>query len=164
MQAGTHWLMARQGHLSLVTWLAGQGARLSVEDRFGQTPLLEAIRHGHDACAALLSQRGALLFARGDDPARAAALLCDAAARHDAGLVHRLLQYGHVDADAPDYDGRRAVHVAARVEVVATLLRHGAAADVTDRWGHTPLDEARRHGRADVAALLARPAKLARAP
>jgi ankyrin repeat protein len=38
--------------------------------------------------------------------------------------------------------------------VVKWLLRHGADALVTDRWGGTPLDDARRGNHDEVVAMI----------
>jgi ankyrin repeat protein len=123
-------------------------------DRFAHTPLLDAIIHGRDECADLLSQRGAPLFAEPDN-SRFAALLCEASARGDTGLVNRLLLFSKgLSPDVGDYDGRRAVHVATRADVMRVLLVHGASLNVTDRWGHTALDEARGRGCTEVLALI----------
>jgi glutaminase len=59
--------------------------------------------------------------------------------------------------DAADYDGRRALHVAAAdgsATLVALLVEAGADAAVVDRWGATPLDEAVRVGAGPVVAYL----------
>jgi glutaminase len=58
----------------------------------------------------------------------------------------------------PDYDDRTPLHLAAaegHERIVGFLLRHGIPVDPRDRWGDTPLDEARRHGHDAVARLLA---------
>ena len=62
-----------------------------------------------------------------------------------------------LDVNTADYDGRRAVHLAAsegRSECLRFLISHGADLDATDRWGHTALDDARRGDHAAIIALL----------
>lgn len=57
--------------------------------------------------------------------------------------------------DTPDYDGRRALHLAAcgnHRALVEFLVRHGAEPLPRDRWGSTPLDDARRLGHNEVVA------------
>ncbi len=79
-----------------------------------------------------------------------------AAARGDVGEVRRLRAQG-VDLSMADYDGRTALHLAAsecQVQAAAYLLSRGAPADVKDRWGNTPLDDARRAGHEPMIALL----------
>ena len=82
--------------------------------------------------------------------------LCWAAGEGDLHGIRSLIAKG-VDLDAADYDGRTAIHLAAsegRADVVALLLERGANPAPVDRWGNTPLDDARRGRFDDVAALL----------
>ena len=59
-----------------------------------------------------------------------------------------------MDAAAADYNGRTALHLAAgegNGAIVRLLLKYGrrASADLLslqDRWGHTPIDDARERG------------------
>lgn len=63
-----------------------------------------------------------------------------------------------IDVNTSDYDKRTALHLAAsesQAEAVRFLLRHGARPDAADRWGHTPLDDARRAGADEVVRILA---------
>eukprot|EP00897_Mesotaenium_endlicherianum_P005923 jgi/Mesen1/5359/ME000267S04506 len=63
----------------------------------------------------------------------------------------------HVSVNAADYDRRTALHLAAsegQLESVRLLLDRGADANLKDRWGNTPLADARRSGYEEVAALL----------
>jgi glutaminase len=67
------------------------------------------------------------------------------AARGDTTSVLRVLSLG-ISANAPDYDGRRALHIAAaegQLEVCKLLQENGASADLPDRWGATALQEAK---------------------
>ncbi|MEM6850792.1 MAG: glutaminase A [Pseudomonadota bacterium] len=78
--------------------------------------------------------------------------LCSAAARGDVNEVRRLIAQG-VNLNEPDYDGRTALHLAAsdgRLAMARYLIRHGAGVDCADRWGNTPLDDARAAGHADI--------------
>jgi len=82
--------------------------------------------------------------------------LCWAASEGDLDGIRRLRVEGAALGGA-DYDGRTALHLAAsegRAAVVAYLLRHGVDRAPVDRWGNTPLDDARRAGHDAVLELL----------
>ena len=97
---------ARGGRLEAVEALLAAGADPRA---LGGCALLEATRGGHDAVLdALLAAGGRVEMGR----VEAAAQLCGAVFAGDAPLLRRLLRAG-LDADAGDYDGRRALHVAA---------------------------------------------------
>ena len=122
-------------------------------DTWGNSPLSEAVRHGHANVAAKLFARGAVL---GFDEARAAAALCDAALRGDLEKIRLCIRCG-IDVNAADYDRRTCMHVAASEgdhKLVSLLMEHGARTDVKDRWGGTPLDDAKRESYPKVEALL----------
>ena len=55
--------------------------------------------------------------------------------------------------NSADYDLRRPIHLAAsegRLKFVQMLHEYGAELSSLDRWGCTPLSEARRYGRVSV--------------
>ena len=52
-------LAAANGHDIVVTFLLLEGADVNCRDNFGTTPLLEALRAGHDSTAKLLKDKGA---------------------------------------------------------------------------------------------------------
>ena len=79
-----------------------------------------------------------------------------ASSKGDLGAVHRLVARGCNPNDA-DYDRRTPIHLAAaegQAHVVKYFIDKGAEINPLDRWGGTPLDDARRHGHAEVAELL----------
>ena len=54
---------------------------------------------------------------------------------------------GKIDFNKSDYDKRTALHLAAsegKVEIVKYLLEKNIKSDVKDRWGNTPLDDAKQ--------------------
>ena len=56
------------------------------------------------------------------------------------------MDFGAIDLNQGDYDRRTALHLAAGegcLEIVGMLCDAGADANVVDRWGNRPLDDAR---------------------
>ncbi|KAF4708157.1 hypothetical protein FOZ62_003112 [Perkinsus olseni] len=79
-----------------------------------------------------------------------------ACASKDIYTVQYLLQLG-VDPNVVDYDNRTAVHLAAAsgcLPAVKLLMDAGAHLNTHDRWGNTPYDEAKRHGRKKIVNFL----------
>ena len=73
-------------------------------------------------------------------------LMCAAAANGDKGCLELLTQQGG-DFNIPDYDGRTPLHLACsegHLDTVKYLLQRGASVHITDRFNHTPLDDAVR--------------------
>ncbi len=83
------------------------GADKNCHNRWGITPLAEAIAHRQTLVAGLLSQWKAKL-----NTSQAAGQLCETAAAGDLEAVRRLVE-NNVDPNVGDYDGRCAMHVAA---------------------------------------------------
>ena len=63
-----------------------------------------------------------------------------------------------VDLNSADYDARTSLHIAASEGLKHIVEDYLARASVlpspVDRWGGTPLDDAKRHGHAHVVSLL----------
>lgn len=100
-------------------------------DKFGNTPLLEAIKSGHDPVASLLVKEGALLNIE-----NAGSFLCTVIAKGDSDLLRRLLSNG-VDPNTKDYDKRTPLHVAAsqgQYSMAKLLLGAGASVFSKDRY------------------------------
>ena len=60
--------------------------------------------------------------------------------------IKRLAISGDVMFDYADYDGRTALHLAASMnhyDVIEYLMELGVPKNPKDRWGNTPLDDAR---------------------
>ena len=63
----------------------------------------------------------------------------------------------HTDVNAPNYEGRTPLHIAAAggyLEAVRLLAALGAKVSPCDNWGNTPLDAALGLGHAEVASHL----------
>jgi glutaminase len=165
-------LAAAEGHLDVVQLLLDAGVSPNPRDRWGGTPLDDALGGGHELVADTLNRLGATsgtsvhlakdrattdASASYGDPEAVVELLW-AAAGADLAAMRRLVALG-VPLHAADYDGRTALHLGAaagHVHVCEYLLRHGHPRSCRDRWGATPLDEARREERLDVLELLER--------
>ncbi len=144
-------LAAAEGQLAAVGFLIARGADVNALDRWGGSPLQDAVRNRHDAVAALLKENGARL--RSGDMVAA---LCYAAGQGNLEDLSRLLHNG-ADPNGADYDRRTALHLAAaegHQAAVDLLLAHGADPSATDRWGATPAQDAVRHGHQVLAARL----------
>lgn len=143
---------------------------LNPRDRWGGTPLDDAYLQDHQEMISLLTEEGAirgLVQQRKPDgfESRASMPLGDplktgeliwAASQGSLDALRRLIAQG-VSLEASDYDRRTAMHLAAaegHVAVVQYLLAHGAALNPVDRWGNSPLDEARRHDQQACVELL----------
>ncbi|CAI5467851.1 unnamed protein product [Closterium sp. Yama58-4] len=144
-------LAASRGFPDICSFILREGGAANRKDRFGVTPLLEALRAGHMQTAEVLREHGAEVLL--DDPASE---LCHAVKRGMVEYLERLLSFG-LDPNEADHDLRTPLHVAAAegsVVLVRLLLEHGADAWARDRLGNLPVDEACRNGARPVIALL----------
>ncbi|KAK8686739.1 hypothetical protein V6N13_125759 [Hibiscus sabdariffa] len=144
-------IAASRGYEDITGFLIEQKVDINISDKFGNTPLLEAIKHGHGQVTSLLVQAGAILAM--DD---AGCFLCMTVARRDLDLLKRALAAG-IDPNAKSYDYRTPLHVAASEGlylVAKSLVEAGASVFSKDRWGNTPVDDARIDGNRNLIALL----------
>ncbi len=162
-------LAAAEGHLEAVSFLLSIGIQPNETDRWGGTPLDDAIDGGHREVSDLLTENGAVKgasnhvtsdgetdesFSSGDSDMVVELLW--AAAEGNVANIQGLIAQG-LNVNSADYDGRTALHLAAaegRLDAVKYLLLHGHSRNVRDRWHATPLDEATREQRHDVIELL----------
>ena len=141
-------LAAAEGNLDVVRCLVEElGASLSRVDRWGGTPLDDAIRSKHHGVTKWLQGLGAALGLT--SKAATEGDIVEAAARGDLDMLRKLVEAG-AKPDAGDYDKRTAMHLAAsegKLDVVRCLVEElGASHSPVDRWGGTPLDDATRSG------------------
>jgi len=111
---------------------------LKYADKFGNSPLLESVKAGHDRVAALLVENGAILNL--DD---AGSYLCKVAADSKIDMLQRLLKNG-VDPNSKNYDQRTPLHIAAAegLHLVASILiQYGADVLSEDRYNTWSLHE-----------------------
>ena len=133
---------ASDGALDVVKALIEEGADLNAKDRFGHTPLDEAVAYQHAAVAELLMY----YQAQHGDLARLEAQLITAAAANDLNAARALLASG-VPATCFDYDRRTPLHLAVsegHLDMAKLLLEYKADPLAEDRWGSSPLSELQR--------------------
>ncbi|BDA49938.1 probable potassium channel AKT2 [Coccomyxa sp. Obi] len=147
-------LASVKGHADVAVALISAGADVAIKDNLNRNGLMEACIHGHTAIIELLRRQGATL---GQEPVAMASHLCTCVFEGDLPLLRRLIAAG-APADVGDYDKRTALHIAAaegNTAAIRLLVEEGGAdVHVKDRWGNTPLDEARRVGARPCAAYL----------
>ena len=156
-------LAAANGNLEVIQFLADEGCDLGAVDRFGRTPLFEAALNKHVECISLLKNLGSDLHV---PPSTEASLLCSATSSGDASLLRMLLLAGANPA-ACDYDGRTAIHLAAcsgSQSLCQLLLDYLDTEDtpirsMKDRWGHTPIDDAKQRGFTEIVEMLKKSGK-----
>jgi len=82
--------------------------------------------------------------------------LCWAASQGDLSEAQKLAA-GGVDLDGSDYDGRTALHLAAsegQAHIVEYLIAKGVNLNPIDRWGGSPLSDAKRNNHEAVIGML----------
>lgn len=144
-------LAASKGYEEITIFLIQAGAGVNSIDKFGNTPLLEAVKAGHDSIASILTKNRASLGIED-----AGSLLRKAIADGNAELLKRLLANG-INPNSKDYDKRTPLHMAAAegLHLLARiLLDFGASVYSLDRWGNTPLDEGKKCGSVPLIRML----------
>ena len=138
---------ASEGLLNVVSFLIEDlGARRSLIDRWGKTPLDDAMRLGHDGVSQYLREKEAKTSSELTAANVSATDLCAAAASGDVEQLRHLIQVEKVDVNDGSHDQRTALHLAAsegRLRMVTVLIEEFQAdPSPIDRWGRTPLDDA----------------------
>lgn len=144
-------IAASKGYEDITTFLIELGVNVNNTDKFGNTPLLEAIKNGHDRVDSLLTNAGASITI--DDTG---SFLCNTVARRDIDLLKKVLDKD-INPNVKNYDNRTPLHIAASeglYPMAELLLDAGASVICKDRWGKTPLDDARIGGNKKLIKLL----------
>ena len=107
---------------------------VNAQDRWGGTPLSDAIREGHLDIAKILISCGGMLNM---DATQAAGELCEYARAGEVDKMGMMLS-GGCDQNSADYDARTCLHLAAsegNMHVVKVLIdRPGTDLNPRDRW------------------------------
>jgi cytochrome c len=141
---------AKDGDIAKIEQLLAQGADINQSTGLA-TPLIYAIRGGHEDAARLLIERGADVNA----VSTLGTPLHAAASEGLASIATMLLEHG-ANPDARWKD-MTALHMAARdgnMDVVLTLLDHGADINAVTRLEKPAVHLALLNGHSDVAELL----------
>jgi ankyrin repeat protein len=145
---------AFDGNLSTVDLALARGAEVDSVNPEGSTILMLAAFNGHTDVVRALLDRGASIDRR-DLTGRTA--LMYASSGPYADTVGLLIEKG-ASVNLTDHgEGWSALMFAGgegQVEVIRTLLAHGADAELVDEDGETALTFAQRNGHADAASLL----------
>jgi hypothetical protein len=146
-------LACAEGHVPAVLYLLEQKVNPNPVDRFGRSPVDDAVLHKHEEVITLMAQHeGHMALV---SPSELVNKMCESAAAGDCSQLKNLIAAGG-DVRKGDYDGRTPLHLAARegkVEAIELLIAAGADVSIADRFGHTALHDANRGvGRDFVAA------------
>lgn len=135
-------IAASEGLVDICEFLIKKGARVNRSDRWGNFPLDDAFRQGHETVVDLLRKYGGKFGSTSQ-----VVNLITAASQGNVEEVKALLEFGSIDINLGDYDKRTPLHLACNeghVEVVKLLCDAGADVNVEDRWGERPVDDARK--------------------
>jgi glutaminase len=170
-------LSASEGRVEAIKFLISELnlpedlAKLNAADRWGSTPLDDALSAQHSEIADLLRAAGAVTGSgvshseakRGADDLQvspnAPSVIVEAASGNLDNLI-KMVASG-VNVSVCDYDWRSPLHLAAsngHANVVKYLLSRTGSAQALiankDRWGNTAADDARREGHPEILALF----------
>ncbi|XP_056623522.1 60 kDa lysophospholipase isoform X2 [Triplophysa dalaica] len=136
---------ACEGHLKVVQYLLGQGATVYAKDRYGDSPLSNAVRFRHKDVVKLLRKTGAH-FSR-EEMEEAGTKMCSLASSGDLeGL--ELWHLGGVDLTMSSYDGQTPIDVAkaSGLEEVVDFLLQAAQYRTQADEGDEPVFEENENG------------------
>jgi len=163
-------LASAEGQTEVVRYLLNNGVQ-PIPDRWGGYPISDARDNGHNEIVELFNKLDVNYsepvhlvedpdgetdeMATFDNEMMVIELLF-AAFENDVPGIRQLVARS-IPVHAGDYDLRTALHLAAAegsLQAVKYLVEHGHPLNVRDRWGATPLDEAKREKRDSVVKYL----------
>ena len=145
------------GAYKVAEFLLERRANVNDQNRWGQTPLDEAMRARQQTMAQLLLQHRGVMGPEAMSSALINASSGELETSPDAEILSKIMLQSHVDPNVGDYDRRTALHLACANGYLKTAeLLIGLRADVnaTDRWQGTPLADAVMGGHIAAATLL----------
>lgn len=145
---------ASNGHVEAIRYfLSRPDINVNCADRYGGTPLQDAMRHGHVEAQRVIFEAGGKIGLALDAPM----ILCAAAAANDLATLQCYHRNG-VSVNLKDRHDRTPLHLAASNGSLesASWLLHLPEIEVSpiDALGNTPLDDAARHGQGVLDVLL----------
>nr|XP_034977273.1 ankyrin-3-like [Zootoca vivipara] len=135
-------IAAAHGHIEIIDYLIGKGAKLEVKDKKGRTPLHRAAERGHGEAVKMLLQSGANMYT------------LDQEGKSPLHLAHQN-HHTHVLKSILKEEARRHknqhnfLHMAALrddSELLQAILKNGALKDAKDERGQTALGYAVSRG------------------
>lgn len=151
-------LAASENHADIVRLLLEFKANPDAKDRWGSTPMNDAIKLGHEEVIKALEENGVI---RDDSDLlgsqnTASMELLNFCAHGMYDLVKERLMAG-VSAQFADYDKRTPLHLAAsegHAQIAELLLVNGADMMAKDRFNRTPIDDALKNGHKEVLRVM----------
>jgi len=155
------YIASQRGHITICQQLLKKNSDANAMNSIGYTPLMAAIKSGHEDVAIFLLKAGAnpdpeVVITSEIDVITSFTPLTLAASNEINGIVGELLKR-KVDVNKPSSDGWTALKYAAKdgnVEIVKMLLKADASVEIADSDGWTPLMSAAGEGHAKVVILL----------
>jgi len=100
------------GHEEILRILIWNGSNINTKDRFGFTPLYEAVQHNRKIIINILHDKCAQI---GLNNEQSASILCWAAYNGDISLIDRFYKSG-VNINSSDYDDRKCIDIARDID------------------------------------------------
>ncbi|XP_070578623.1 L-asparaginase-like isoform X2 [Ptychodera flava] len=147
-------IAACEGHYEAVQYLLENGASIYARDRFGHSPLMDAIRFKNFDIIRLLRKTGAHIEHMTQH--QVGMRLCDAASLDDVDALKAWHMAG-ADVNCPDYNERTALHLAVlceSIEAIKFLRENGAKTDIADSLGFTAQSLARQCKNQEIKSLI----------